>query len=126
MTKITLSSSKQTPEILLDFEACKFQIKGCSRPEDVELFYGPLIKKIDEHRTILTQNPKHLEIDIHMIYFNSSSLKFLLELLRFCVKIKGPDAIILNWIYDKDDDDVYEVGNELSEALNITFTFIEN
>ena len=126
MTKITLKPSKQTPEILLDFDDCRFQIKGCSRPEDVELFYGPLLQKIDEYKISIIQNPKKLIIDIHMVYFNSSSLKFLLELLRFCVTIKGADNINLNWIYDKDDDDVFEVGNELSEALNIIFTFIEN
>jgi len=126
MTKITLHPTKQTPEILLDFDACQFLIKGCSRPEDVELFYGPLIKKIDENKLLLINNPNHLEITVHMVYFNSSSLKFLLELLRFCVKIKSPDAVDLKWIFDKDDDDVYEVGNELSEALNLSFEFIEN
>jgi len=126
MTKILLNPTKQTPEIDFNFDDVCFLIKGCSRPEDVELFYGPLIKKIDENKSILIENKKHLKIDIHIVYFNSSSLKFLLELLRLCVAIKGPDAVDVNWIYDKDDDDVMEVGHEISEALNLSFVFIEN
>jgi len=126
MTKIILKPTKQTPEILFNFEEAEFLIKGCSRPEDVELFYGPLIKKIDENKDLIGQNEKNLKFDIHILYFNSSSLKFLLELMRLCVAIKGPDFIDINWIYDKDDEDVMEVGHEMSEALNLSFVFIEN
>ena len=126
MIKIQIKPTKQTPEINFDFEKAEFVIKGCSRPEDVELFYGPIIKKIDEYKKILKSNPTHLKINIHIVYFNSSSLKFLLELLRLCVFIKGPDSVDINWKYDKDDEDVMEVGHELSEALNVSFVFVEN
>ena len=125
MTKILLNPTKQTPEVNFNFDEADFVIKGCSRPEDVELFYGPLIMKIEEHKTVLLNNSQKLKIKVHIVYFNSSSLKFLLELLRVCVLIKGPNDVYITWISDKDDEDVLEVGHELSEALNVIFEFVE-
>ena len=126
MTKITIIPTKQTPEINFNFDTCEFLISGCSRPEDVELFYRPIIKKIEENKLLLLANPNKLKIKIHILYFNSSSLKFLLELLRMTISIKSTDGIEIHWTYDKDDEDVEEVGHEFAEALNLPFTFSEN
>ena len=126
MTKISIQPTKQTPEILLDFENLDFQIKGCSRPEDTENFYGPLIKSIEENRAMLQSAIEKLTIEVNIIYFNSSSLKFLLELFRSIIRYKHPDAIEINWHFEKDDEDVKEVGLEFSEALNIPVSFYES
>lgn len=126
MENIHILPTKQTPEVFFDFDTCQLKIEGCCRPEDVEAFFGPILRKVNEQSVKLVRNVNKLDITIHMVYFNSSSLKFLLELLRTCVIIKGHDGISINWMYDKDDDDVLEVGHELSEALNSVFKFIEN
>ena len=126
MNTYKIPSTKQTPEIDFNFDTCQFLISGCSRPENVELFYGPVIKKTEEFKPILTNNPDKLVVKMYMVYFNSSSLKFLLELFRMFITIKTSDGVKIVWVYDKDDDDVLEIGTEFSEALNIPFEFHEN
>ena len=61
-----------------------------------------------------------------MNYFNSSSAKFLLDVIVEVHKyhLEGFNVKI-NWYYDEGDDDMLETGEDLSDMIDFPFSFIE-
>lgn len=102
--------TKFTPYIELDPERGILEIRGKSYPENSFEFYQPIMEWIKNY----FQNPQKLtKINIELIYFNSSSSKFLFDLFEFLESKTGSEsAIVVNWIYDKENDMIEEAGQE--------------
>jgi hypothetical protein len=107
-------------------------IKGISRPENVRDVYEPAVKWLSEFSNELTvedslyneDNPFILQMDLE--YFNSSSAKFLYDLVMITreIKEKGiPTAIA--WTYDPADPDIREAGEDLAILAEIDFLYIK-
>lgn len=131
MEKFVRRASKVSPEINFDHNTNVFTMKGESRPEDVKGFYDPLMKWLDKYHGSLRkntdENPDVLMVELFMDYFNSSSAKYLIEILAKLVAIHRQEEVPLkiNWIYIEDDDDIKEAGEEISDMLDFPFQFSE-
>jgi hypothetical protein len=130
MNKINIEPTEKTPAILFDPEEGIFEMKGNSRPEDVRIFYYPVM---DALRTYYEQITKHdlgdkpFKAVFEMHYFNTSSTKFIADILLLLKKFTDKNInLSIHWYYDKDDDDMKEVGTELSEMIQYDFEFFEN
>jgi len=117
MLQIEKTSNK--PEVKLDFENGILDIKGRSYPEYPELFY----KSIEDGLDKVTTSTIILTLDFE--YLNTSSTKCILNLLKICKENFKTKDIKVIWIYDEDDDDIKEVGEDFSDLTNIGFKFIE-
>ena len=67
-----------------------------------------------------------IEFNLDFNYFNSSSAKYILD---FCKKIaalraNGENAKI-RWHYESDDNDMLEVGREMSRMARIPFDYVQ-
>ena len=85
--------TEDCPEIILDKEMNKFQIRGKSLPEDVASFYAPVLDWLQHY----SQNPNSLTIfDIKLSYFNTASSKLILDILMILEEMceKGHSAEI--------------------------------
>jgi len=130
MESLIIKETTSTPKIIFDPGCNIFEIKGCSRPEDVRSFYLPLITWIEKFRdTALTvEIEKHANDPVVFIfqldYFNSSSAKFILDILLLINQMhkKGLNLKI-EWVHLKNDDDMLEVGKELSEVVDFPFEY---
>ena len=130
MEKLFIEETEFTPEIVFNPETWKFSFKGVSRPEDVMKFYMPAInwlKTLDENIQTHTNEKYNIAI-IHLIfhfsYFNSASSKMLLEIIEIIKRIqKDGIDISVDWYYDKNDEQMYDDGLDLSEAVDIPFTY---
>jgi hypothetical protein len=130
MEKYILEETEFTPEIIFDPDKCEFSFKGVSRPEDVIKFYQPAIDWLKEFETyLLTATQEKYKVDslkviFYLSYFNSSSSKMLLLILEIIKKIQtdGMD-IKVDWIYDENDEQMYDDGMDLSETVDIPFNF---
>ncbi len=112
-------ATADTPEVR--FEAAKAQlwITGRSLPEDAWSFYKPLIEwAAGEGQQLQTK----LTVILHLDYFNSSSGRFLLEMLA-ALESRGDQQTEIVWISDADDELMQEKGEEFSDLLNIPFKF---
>jgi len=127
-----LKPSDLNPEILFSPGKNTFMIKGISRPENVRDVYEPAVKWLSEFSNELTvedslyteDNPFILQMDLE--YFNSSSAKFLYDLVMITreIKEKGiPTAIA--WTYDPADPDIREAGEDLAILAEIDFLYIK-
>ena len=129
MKTLLFEPTDTTPKILFDPDNLVFEISGHSRPEDVRSFYKPVIAWLKDFIQAISLNEinidKPIEFDFKMVYFNSSSAKFLLDVLVEINKIHiaGHETII-NWYYDDGDDDMLEVGEDLSDMVEFKFNYI--
>ena len=70
------------------------------------------------------EKPFILKLDLE--YFNSSTVKFLFDIIRIVRSMKEEGIpIVIQWFYDRDDQDCLEAGEDLAALAEIDFTFIE-
>lgn len=131
MNSLIIEETIATPKIIFDYNNNNFELEGCSRPEDVRGFFGPIIQWLNDFKKSINDdiNEKHKENPIifkfKFDYFNSSSAKFILDILVLIndIHTKGLN-IRIDWYYDESDDDMKEVGEELSEVVEFPFEYV--
>lgn len=123
MRSLVIKSTKVTPTVNFDGEKGVLEIRGRSLPEQVLAFYKPLLEWMDEYAE---NPPKTTSLSIYLEYFNSSSNKYILTLLKKLndMFVKGHDVTV-NWHYDEDDEDSYESAKEYCEILDFPINIIE-
>jgi hypothetical protein len=130
MEALIIKNTEFTPGISFRPDSRTFEFSGVSRPENVIIFYTPAINWMLAYEFEMLSNQKDgntskaLNIIFNLTYFNSSSEKKIFNILESFSRIqKMGYPIQIDWYYEKDDDQMYEDGMELSEAVNIPFNF---
>lgn len=133
MDTLKIDQTRNTPKIIFDPVNNKFEITGASRPENVRIFYEPVVIWLENYYTeILDSIAKgkpvieKFIIDIKLGYFNSSSAKFIHDALHRIHQLydHGID-VKAKWYYDEGDDDMRQAGQDLSEMLDFPFIYHE-
>jgi hypothetical protein len=131
MNKLMIEATEISPKILFDPASRVFEIFGESRPENVREFYEPILNWLDEYGKELFSQPqdpeaKPLTFNFKLEYFNSSSSKFILDILRKIIEYHSKGVnIVINWHFDEGDEDMQEAGEELSKMVNFPFNYLE-
>ena len=108
-----IKATADSPEIDFTFSAGKLVLRGESYPENAAAFYADVLSRT---RAYLETLPATVQVDVALVYFNSSSTKILFcffNLLNDAVS-KG-SKVVLNWYHDADDDTIQEFGQELHD-----------
>jgi hypothetical protein len=132
MEKLIISPTSTTPAIHLSVEENVYSISGTSRPEDVRELYYPVIEwiqKLAENILDGTINKYSAEnaliFKTDLVYFNSSSAKFLYDIFMELKRIAlSGVAVTVEWHYEKDDTDMLEAGIDIASLAEMEFTFI--
>lgn len=129
-----LGPSDITPEVNFSPEKNIFFVRGISSPEDVRAMYYPVIEWIGKYvsellvteyqrRSFTSNTPLIFKIDL--MYFNSSSAKFLydifLELKRL---VPAGIPFTVEWYYDEEDIDLRDAGKEIALLAGMEFSYI--
>lgn len=122
MRKLIIKETFQTPYISFDCESGKMEIKGYSTSEDPKTFYDPLIEWMKEFEKKPCDS---VVVDIEITYYNTSSSKWLLELLAVLNNVYSEKnkEVLINWHYK--DDEIFEAGKDYRSLLEIPFNFIK-
>ena len=122
MEELRISSTKNTPEIILSPEGM-IRIKGRSIHENVTEFYAPIEDWIGNYIDI----PAEVTcVDMNLEYFNSASAKVLIHMLqKITYVILKNKKFIFNWYYEDGDEDILERGETFSSVLDVPFNFIK-
>lgn len=122
MGPLIIESGAETPEIVLDKKTNTFLFKGKSLPENPILFYKPVLSWLDEY--LNDPNPETL-VNFMMVYFNTSSSKILLDILKRLEQIKqSGHNVVINWRFREDDEDMLEAGEIYAERVAVPFNLI--
>ncbi|MDA3781385.1 MAG: DUF1987 domain-containing protein [Bacteroidales bacterium] len=118
---LKIEQKDDTPSINL--QEGLIEIEGRSLPENVLLFYTPVINWVRKY----CKNPKKItKINISLAYTNSSSLKCIVDILYLLdtAFVEG-NKMELNWIYEQEDDSIFEIAQDLKSFLKMPVKTIE-
>ncbi len=123
MVDIRIPETDTTPEVILNSENALFSIKGNSYPENPNEFYQPLVA--NKNAFIKSVQKDCIKIEINLNYFNTSSNKFIINILRELITINNNTKTInIDWYYEEDDVDMHQRGIELSSIIKHPFNII--
>ncbi|MEY3220626.1 MAG: hypothetical protein RIT27_1983 [Pseudomonadota bacterium] len=126
MDNLNISATTQTPAIYFDEENQTLNMIGECYPENITKFSLPLFAWLNNYLMVL--ETQLFTVNIELIYFNSSSSKMLLDLFD-CLQsavVENQKNIVVNWIYDVENESALEYGEEFKEDLNnLNFNLIE-
>jgi len=122
MEILILEGTTKTPTIEFKPGEGYLLLRGRSIPENSIEFYKPLIEGLDAYNS----NPQSkTTVDIQLEYFNTSSSKCVLDVLKKLEAINGNSEVIINWYYEEDDEDMLEAGEDYQAIIDIPFKMIE-
>ena len=125
MNNLIIKATKSSPKIFFNYEDNILEIKGSSYPANISEFYTPVFSWLEKYTEQL-ENQK-VTVNVELIYFNSSSSKILMEFFDILDELAGNGKnVSVNWIYEDDDDDSVEFGEEFQEDLEtIKFNYVQ-
>jgi hypothetical protein len=123
MEKYSIDGTPKTPTISFDLGSGVLEIKGRSIPENSIEFYKPLVDALDKY----AGSPKSAtNVNIQLEYFNTSSSKCILDVFKKLENInKNGSAVIINWHYEEDDEDMLEAGEDYQAIINVPFKMVQ-
>ena len=122
MKALIIEGKRDTPKVYLDKDNKKYEISGCSLPEDSNAFFAPILSWLEEFEA---SPDSQFIFDFKLDYFNTSSSKVFLDILTILERIKkaGSDVNI-KWYFDEDDEDMEMAGEEYDNLIEVPFELI--
>lgn len=119
MDTIKIAATEDTPNVILDPVNNQFEISGRSLPEDVVVFYQPVMQWLAE----LEKTPiANMTLSIKLEYFNTASSKLILDILLKLEDIfQNGTQLKVIWFFLSTDSDMKEAGEEYSEIVGLPF-----
>lgn len=118
MSAIQLEGTAKTPQVAFSDSPLSMEISGRSIPENSIAFYTPLLAWVDEN----LKGTGSLEVSIRLEYFNTSSSKCLMDLLKR-IEQSPVNATVL-WYYEEEDEDMLEAGEDYDAIIDMPFRLI--
>lgn len=115
--KLFIEPTSKTLKVVLDKQTGKFVFSGRCLPEDAKEFFNPILNWIKEY----FKDPNVTTIvNFDIRYYNSTSSKMLLDMLHiYKDAINKGNNVIIQWEYDKDDEEMKQAGNDFADIVGI-------
>jgi len=124
MDNLTIEETKYTPKIDLDALNGTVSMAGKSYPEITFEFYEPVMKWLEEY--FETSAKEETNVNLEIIYFNSSSSKLFFDLFDLLEENKDQHKITINCIYDGENESALEAGEDFQEDFEeLTINLVE-
>jgi len=121
MKKLIVEKTEKTPYIC--FDNGYIEVRGRSILEDSTPFYSPLIEWLEDY---IKKPELRTSITFGLEYSNSNSNKFIFKMIHLLEKCHTNGGNIkINWYFEKDDDSIKDLGNDLKKLLNVPIKLIE-
>ncbi|MCP4344145.1 MAG: DUF1987 domain-containing protein [Desulfobacterales bacterium] len=116
MENLMIRATEHTPEIMFDCRRNRLEIKGRSYLQDINAFYKPVLSWVKKY--IEQLGNEKVDVNVKLIYFNSGSVKPLMEFFYLLDTAAGRGKhVTVNWIYDRGDEDALEFGEDFKYDL---------
>ena len=123
MEPLEITETSTTPTIKFNATTGICEIKGKSNPANTIDFYKMLYDYIDEYSKV----PAALtDVHIQFDYFNTSTSKCILTAFRkFETILREGHNVVINWYFEKGDEDMLEAGNDFQSVIHVPFKLVE-
>ena len=124
MENLEISGNSKMPTVKLDAQTGVLVLKGKSILENAFEFYTPIVNWLVEY----AKNPQAKTVlNVQLEYFNTSSSKWILNMLKKLEAIFKTNADVeIYWYYDAEDSDMFEAGENYQSIVNLPFQMIVN
>ncbi|MCF6366464.1 MAG: DUF1987 domain-containing protein [Bacteroidales bacterium] len=120
---LEIHKSKLIPEVILDKQKNIFKISGKSITVNTAEFYSQIILWFEKY---LTNPNKCTKLELQLEYLNSSSSIQINRLMSLLEKNEDAEKEIkIIWLYENDDELIYEIGKELQNSTKLDFKLQE-
>ena len=122
MKNISKEATRETLKVNCNAESGTITLEGISYPQDSADFFEPISDWLSRY---INEIGNAIILKVKVSYLNSSSTKFLFELIdkMEAYFIKGGKASV-SWYYVEDDEDIKEAGLEFKEDLELPFKMV--
>lgn len=118
-----LEATDDTPRINLNPAEQVYEIVGNSYPENSSKIYTPILEWLETFAS--TTQQERIVFDFNFDYFNTSSAKYILEILRIIREIQdNGKEVLVRWHYFEDDTDMLEAGEDYVATIDVPFELI--
>jgi hypothetical protein len=117
MGSLHIAASAKTPQIEYNSVESVLVLSGRSIPENAVDFYRPVL---DWAQSFSIE--EKLTVQVQLEYFNTSSSKCLLDLLK---RLENIESLEIQWYFDADDEDMLEAGEDYDHIVSVPFKFVE-
>jgi len=122
MENLSLAKTKNTLGVNFNASTGILELSGSSYPENTTEFFKPLVDWIQKYFLEVTGK---LVLNIKLDYLNSSSIKYLSDMIDKLENYhKSGGAVEINWYHKEDDEDIKEMGEEIKEDVGFNFNII--
>jgi hypothetical protein len=122
MKRIRIKQTTDSPSLIIDGEVGLIRIAGKAIAHDPFKVYEKLEKEISEY---CLDPHRFSTVTIRLITLSSSASKWLYHLLKEIEKINSIKTfVMINWIYDKENDLMLETGEDFQQVINLPFKLI--
>jgi len=116
MEPLHITGKEFIPEVSFNPEQGSLSISGKSFLEDTIEFYEPIIDWLKQY---IEETYQDTVVAFKMTYFNTTTSKVFLQIIKLLEQYKGPIKII--WQYQADDDDMKEDGENMAAETHLEF-----
>lgn len=122
MKNLTKEATRETLKVDCNVQTGVISLEGISYPQDSAEFFEPISDWLSRY---INEVAGAVILNIKVSYLNSSSTKFLFELIDKMENyfIQGGDVSV-NWYYVEDDEDIKEAGLEFKEDMRLPFELV--
>lgn len=120
MVALTITPTLRTAGVSFDTKTNVLDISGISIPENADAFFQPMYDWLDE---IVKVHKGAITVRINLTYFNTSSVRHLLIVIKSLIAAYR-DSLKVLWVYEPDDEEIRERGEQLSEVVKFPFEFL--
>lgn len=128
MKNLNIAPTDKSPKVIFDPEKGLFEMEGNSRPENVRDFYYPIIDGLRDYFDKFIskkESDKSFKFNFKLEYFNSSSAKFISDIMVVVKNFAEQGVNIkIYWYFEDGDDDMKEVGEDFSDMISYPFNYI--
>lgn len=119
MESLLLEPTEETFGINFDTSSGEFKISGRCLPEDVNVFFKPILDWVSAYvESGGTDTTLLFDVD----YFHTATTKPLLEFFSLFENLQSKGrSINVIWRFHEDDGDMQDTGIELAEIVNLPF-----
>lgn len=120
MIELNITPTLRTAEVSFDTARGILEFSGISIPENADAFFQPVYTWLEKIQPV---HKGALTVRINLTYFNTSSVRHLLIILKALITAFR-DRIKVEWVYEADDEEIRERGEQLSDVVKFPFTYI--
>lgn len=105
----------------VEFLPGSITMSGRSIPQDAFIFYDKLIRQVQ----VVVDKKRNLMFNFKMSYYNTGSSMYMTKIFKMLKGLSKHAKVVINWYYLGVDEQMYELGVDYKEMLDMDINLIE-